>query len=64
MLRKCTFLKREAYDVTSQSRNRFCISLIKQHFVLTRSCFVTGLCLQGGRNQDKGTEKGSGTETG
>ena len=33
-------------------------------FLLLRVLIVTGLCLQGGRNQDKGTENESGAETG
>ena len=39
-------------------------SPIMLHFVLICRWFVAGLCLQGGRNQNKGTEKESGTEPG
>ena len=39
-------------------------SPITLHFVLTCSCLVAGLRLQGGRNQDKGIEKESGTKIG
>ena len=39
-------------------------SSIMLHFVLICYCFIAGLCLQGGGNQDKGTEKKSGAETG